>query len=213
MSFLKKIASKDINYEKTFYIGKSLQTGNPTPENPIPIVNITGTNGVITFSNDLIFTLDNGQKLYEDTEFTPNGIKNYRKQVILTGLENWTKVALSGKSVFQIVGGAFPLDVALRTASTKAYSNCYKFKYYESGITGSIQNFEFSWSGLKYLTMRNDSIASLEDWQDYLTNNSIVIEYDLNEPEIIEYTTEQEKEYLKLCRKFKNETNLNEYIV
>lgn len=157
------------------------------------------------------FPLAEGQKLYEGSYLADDGIHHTKGQIILTGTENWVK----NNNVFQISGIVFPSNVALRTENTKAYSNMYKYAYYSSNITTNLQNNEFSWSGAKVFTIRDDNYSTATDWKIHLAelyanSTPVIVEYELAEPETVPYTAEQQEAWnqIKELMTYKNITHI-----
>lgn len=177
--------------------------------------------GIVTFSNisiteadedndfeeskkeEIIFPLAEGQKLYEGSYLAKDGIHNTRKQATL-------------KPKVGQIGGA-TVNTETKNTSFLIYNNifdnlkkgqplraplCNKLQGTTSGNYKNFNNQIVQWWDTSadfcaaiqtdLVGTTNDSIAS------YINNNQFVLEYFLNEEEIIPYTPEQQEIYSQL---------------
>lgn len=179
---------------------------SPSPDYPSPIENVEGnieikvTNGLEETDENYqeqvaTFPLSEGQKLMEGSYLTNNGIHHVRKQVVLTGTENWnlylnkTKTfklsigpwSYSGvcthyqgiiSSFFDVKAGIYLSGSAMVIISDPRFSTVEEFKTYlaEQYSAGTPVTFE-------YIMM---------------TNNSKIVE------KIVPYTETQQEAWEKL---------------
>lgn len=154
-------------------------------------------------SNSWIFPLEPGQKLYEGSYLAEDGIHNTRKQATL-------------KPKVGQIGGA-TVNTETKNTSFLIYNNifdnlkkgqplraplCNKLQGTTSGNYKNFNNQIVQWWDTSadfcaaiqtdLVGTTNDSIAS------YINNNQFVLEYFLNEEEIIPYTPEQQEIYSQL---------------
>ena len=186
--------------------GESIQSGTPTPENKVDIENIEGnielkaTNGLEETDENyqeqvVTFPLAEGQKLMEGSYLADDGIHHVRKQVVLTGTENWNlylnktktfKLSISPwsysgvcthyqgiiSSFFDVKAGIYLSGSAMVIISDPRFSTVEEFKTYlaEQYSAGTPVTFE-------YIMM---------------TNNLKIVE------KIVPYTAEQQEAWNKI---------------
>lgn len=179
---------------------------SPSPDYPSPIENVEGnieikvTNGLEETDENYqeqvaTFPLSEGQKLMEGSYLTNNGIHHVRKQVVLTGTENWNlylnktktfKLSISPwsysgvcthyqgiiSSFFDVKAGIYLSGSAMVIISDPRFSTVEEFKTYlaEQYSAGTPVTFE-------YIMM---------------TNNSKIVE------KIVPYTETQQEAWEKL---------------
>lgn len=142
------------------------------------------------------FPLAEGQKLYKGSYLADDGIHHRRKQVVLDGTETgWYTLANqtgTNTSYFAIAKSD------MKKASTlicDKFINRAVWNTDEEGIQSIIDNY----IRLRINTSRASTVAELKTW---LSNNPIIVEYELAEEEIVPYTETQQEAREKL-RHFK----------
>lgn len=138
------------------------------------------------------FPLSEGQKLYKNSYLVDDGIHHSRKQVVLDGTETgWYTLANqtgTNTSYFCI------LKSDMKKASTlicDKFINRAVWNTDEEGIQSIIDNY----IRLRINTSRASTAAELKTW---LSNNPIIVEYELAEEEIVPYTETQQEAWEKL---------------
>lgn len=142
------------------------------------------------------FPLSEGQKLYKNSYLADGGIHHSRKQVVLDGTETgwYTLANQTGTNTSYF---AIPIS-DMKKASTlicDKFINRAVWNTDEEGIQSIIDNY----IRLRINTSRASTVAELKTW---LSNNPIIVEYELAEEEIVPYTETQKEAWEKL-RHFK----------
>lgn len=150
------------------------------------------------------FPLAEGQKLYEGSYLADDGIHNVRGQVVLDGTENWamdkeltnsrrfyTGAIIHGKNNFSICN-RFVNDTVtkINTIDSQALT-----------VVNSAQIV---------LRLNKSYADTLEAFKTWLSNNPLLVEYELEEPEIIPYNTEQQAAWnsIKSLHTYKTVTHI-----
>ena len=142
------------------------------------------------------FPLAEGQKLYKGSYLADGGIHHKRKQVVLDGTETgwYTLANQTGTNT-----SYFTIPISdMKKASTlicDKFINRAVWNTDEEGIQSIIDNY----IRLRINTSRASTVAELKTW---LSNNPIIVEYELAEEEIVPYTETQKEAWEKL-RHFK----------
>lgn len=159
--------------------GNATQSSAPTPDIPVNVRVVTGTQTVRVNSNNYTLSLGaielaktgNRQDfLYKDS----SGWKIQRGvgKVVLDGTETWTKTNVA----FQTTADVTPNK---GYTGTDCLSNYFRHHFYASGITTNIQNGEFGWNSSKVPTFRYDSCADATAFKSWLTAHNVTIYYNL----------------------------------
>lgn len=144
----------------------------------------------------ITFPLEQNQKLMLGDYLAADGIHHVRKRIILNGTENWQITTTNDLKRFYLS--------ASNTVSDNETINCICSHYH--GISRSDMNTSngdvISVTG-SFINILSKNISALEEFKAYLaeqyTNNTpVVVEYNLENEEIEEYTEEQQAVYNKL---------------
>lgn len=156
-------------------------------------------NNYVKYQEQLIpFPLSEGQKLYDKDYPGSNGIHHVRKQIELDGTENWQLTARDGYYAFWLMYNAIGM--------VDRYNKkiCTHFLYYAQLFTEAPINSICENSGSpNMIIFKVDFCTTIEEWKTYLSQQKaagtpVVVEYELAEEEIEEYTEEQQEAYNKL---------------
>lgn len=153
-------------------------------------------------SNSWIFPLEPGQKLYEGSYLAEDGIHNTRKQIVLTGNENWkrdntidTTKTILFKADNNIVNNTNVNEVTFK-------SNYFIHKRWIDSIYKKLDEPYISQTEITnlYININKDVLASLdvEGLKAWLSEHNVIVEYPLAEEEIIPYTPEQQNAFYQL---------------
>lgn len=169
------------------------------------------------------FPLKEGQKMYEGSYLSDDGIHHVRKQIELDGTENWF--------IGSIPSLRYPIrlelqDIKLKTTNliTEILSNCFLPDGSSENSTGYENKFTFRQANgsrnLWFFIPKNfftttTSTKILEEWKVYLSAQKIAgtpvtIEYPLAEETIEPYTPDQQEAYNQLqnAKTYKTVTNV-----
>ena len=181
--------------------GNSEQEGEPSPDNEVPITNVTGnvgvtiSNGNNTESKTLSISLGNIELckigVYQDYLYKNNG--NWYKynaidKLVLNGSENWTAHdSIANGFYLNGIANGF-ID---NTISDYALSNYFTQKAYKN-VT-SLNNGEFAYgqvagSNRKRLVLKDTDYTTVADFKTWLSNNNVLFYYVLATPTNIEIT-------------------------
>lgn len=191
--------------------------------------------GIVTFSNisiteadensdfeeskkeEIIFSLTEGQKLYEGSYLAKDGIHNKRKQVVLTGNENWYMITNISTTKTQ----AFCLNNIVNNISVNHVtfkSNYFVHKKWIDAIYAHLDEPYMSQTDTTniYLNIYKSLLSSVDatgfkSWLKslYDAGKPVEIEYPLATEEIIPYTPEQQAVIDKILYTYKNVTNIS----
>ena len=182
--------------------GETNQEGTPSPTNPSTIQNISGTieinisNEDNTQSQTANFALSTGQKLYEGSYLSSNGIYNTRQQIVLDGSndENWSRSGTNTSGQYRFTT-AMLTSIIKKPASSDTVANitCSHFVKETANQTYS-KNNGIAIHANGSIFIYNDSFKeyTTAQFKTWLSNNPITLEYELNTPETVSYTTEQQ---------------------
>lgn len=153
------------------------------------------------------FPLEEGQKLYEGSYLTDDGIHNVRGQIVYDGSsdENWIKGSYpkTGTAQMQIQK---PANFFTETGATAvAKLNCSHFKSENKVVNG------MAVGGMLNVYPSTDlNITTAAEFKTWLSNNPMTLEYPLAEEEIIPYNTEQQAAWnnIKSLHTYKTVTHI-----
>ena len=138
------------------------------------------------------FPLSEGQKLMKNSYLADDGTHHKRKQVVLDGTETgwYTLANQTGTNT-----SYFCIPISdMKKASTlicDKFINRAVWNTDEEGIQSIIDNY----IRLRINTSRASTVAELKTW---LSNNPIIVEYELAEEEIVPYTETQKEAWEKI---------------
>lgn len=153
-----------------------------------------------------IFPLAEGQKLYEGSYLAEDGIHNKRKQIVLTGNENWymiTNISTTKTQVFCL--NNIVNNISVNHVTFK--SNYFVHKKWIDAIYVHLDEPYMSQTDTTniYLNIYKSLLSSVDatgfkSWLKslYDVGKPVEIEYPLAEEEIIPYTQEQQEIYSQL---------------
>lgn len=146
------------------------------------------------------FPLSNGQKLYEGSFLTDDGVHNTRKQVVFDASEdeNWTSVG-AVNSVYRYSINLGDNKIGFKNSICSHFPQTDKTNF--SNINEVCQSTHPSDHTLNIFTTQS-TLSSFKTW---LSNNPITVEYELEDAERISYTNEQNEAWNEI-------TNMNTYI-
>ena len=157
--------------------------------------NSTATSYVAHEEQNLPFTLGT-QRLYEGSNLADDGIHNKSKRVILDGTETWSQNGYA--TTTNTVGFLVTLDnIVLKNTDELGYL-CNRFTAYggsrwASDIEGIVQ------MGTKQIMIKinksrlsSENVAGFKTW---LSNNNIIVEYELETEETETYNETQQAQY------------------
>lgn len=161
----------------------------------------------------IIFPLAEGQKLYAGSYLAEDGIHNTRKQIVLTGNENWerdntidTTKTILFKANNNIVNNTNVNEVTFK-------SNYFIHKRWIDSIYKKLDEPYISQTEITnlYININKDVLASLdvEGLKAWLSEHNVIVEYPLAEEEIIPYIQEQKNVIDKILYTYKNVTNIS----
>ena len=160
------------------------------------------------------------QKLMKDGYLGENGVVNKRKQIVLTGQENFV---VSGKAFRYDIEGAYALPSTSPevTNGTIDYLMCNAFKVagqslmYRDGKTG-ISLFVPTDNPKKQRIMigyEGKTVVELKEWlaEQYTNGTPVIVEYELEEEETTPYTSTQQTAYnaLQALKTYRTVTNIS----
>lgn len=166
---------------------------------------------------EIIFPLAEGQKLYEGSYLAKDGIHNKRKQVVLTGNENWYMITNISTTKTQ----AFCLNNIVNNISVNHVtfkSNYFVHKKWIDAIYAHLDEPYMSQTDTTniYLNIYKSLLSSVDatgfkSWLKslYDAGKPVEIEYPLATEEIIPYTPEQQAVIDKILYTYKNVTNIS----
>ena len=186
-------------YEKvlngTYYI--QLEEGIvATPYVPYNSLELKVTNGLEETDENYqeqVATFPLGEeKLMEGSYLADDGIHHSRKQVVLNGTETgwYTLASQTGTNTSYFAIAKSDMKKASTLICDK-FINRAVWNTDEEGIQSIIDNY----IRLRINTSRASTAAELKTW---LSNNPIIVEYELAEEEIVPYTTAQQEAYNQL---------------
>lgn len=166
---------------------------------------------------EIIFPLAEGQKLYEGSYLAKDGIHNKRKQVVLTGNENWymiTNISTTKTQVFCL--NNIVNNISVNHVTFK--SNYFVHKKWIDAIYAHLDEPYMSQTDTTniYLNIYKSLLSSVDatgfkSWLKslYDAGKPVEIEYPLATEEIIPYTPEQQAVIDKILYTYKNVTNIS----
>ena len=195
--------------------GRTLQDGEPTPENPVPIENVEGERLEIKVANGndstaqgyqeqtILFPLAENQKLMEGDYLAEDGVHHVREQRIFVGAndEGWDirndthemRINLGADAIYNSI---------LKSDKLKQVS---AFTQTGSNVRWVLNSTKICISS-DFLDTANMTLA---DWKTWLNNNNLVIEYGITET-VEPYTPAQAESYINLknCKLFKGTNHI-----
>ena len=166
---------------------------------------------------EILFPLAEGQKLYEGSYLAKDGIHNKRKQVVLTGNENWymiTNISTTKTQVFCL--NNIVNNISVNHVTFK--SNYFVHKKWIDAIYAHLDEPYMSQTDTTniYLNIYKSLLSSVDatgfkSWLKslYDAGKPVEIEYPLATEEIIPYTPEQQAVIDKILYTYKNVTNIS----
>lgn len=139
------------------------------------------------------FPLSEGQKLYKGSYLADDGIHNVKKQRVFDGSENWT--------AYTDMGNVARAHFVTPGVKLKASILCDKlvssllYETDEEGIGTTPYGTSLFVIKLNKTRLSSEDIAGIKTW---LQSNSITVEYELSEEEIVPYTEAQQEAYNQL---------------
>lgn len=160
------------------------------------------------------FPLEN-QKLMEGSYLASDGIHHKRKQIILTGNENWVLTSTGN----QVLTKRFSAQMTSPAMKLNSQNNatCTHFINIDDS-TKDVESIYFApLVGITYMALRMDinKVSTVEELKSYLATQyangtPVIVEYELATEEIVPYTTEQQEAWDKIeqLHTYKNVTNI-----
>lgn len=211
--------STDRKFKIFDIIGRSVQDGDPTPENPVPIKN-TGDNGFVnekvsnsdgTQEQNILFPLVQGQKLMEGDYLADDGIHHVSREMVFNGTENWQMYNISADMIqfFISISGVKHI-----TNRVTIMSNIAKgILIANRGVRDNNNSVYTSSIGLCF---RIDEFTTLNDFkaylaQQYANGTPVKVQYELAEETTEAFTSEQQTawEQIKALRTYKPVTHIS----
>lgn len=187
------------NYEK-WNTTKYVKLRIDCPENAVTNIQLeegtTATDYEPHKSQVATFPLGEGQKLMEGSYLADDGIHHKRKQVVLDGSESsWRENGVT-KGLFQVTLS----NVYVNNNTINAMSNLLV------GNTGTnivqansyVDNSVATFSNNRLFFRINTYANNLNGLKSWLSSNSLTVEYELAEEEIVAYTEEQKEAWNKI---------------
>ena len=162
----------------------------------------------------ITFHLEEGQKMYEGSYSADDGIHHKRKQIELDGTEN---IKIFNWSTPHEKTTMFSVSniISKKTDSIKL---CNYFKVVKNTVENLNKDEEYCLSditGAIHFSISNEIATTVEQFKNWLAQKkqegkSLIVEYDLLEEEIEEYTEEQQEAYNQLqnAKTYKTVTNV-----
>ena len=184
-------------------VGRTSQSGTPTPDSPQPINNLTGNVSykITTRNSTQTFVIPlNSIELceissYKDKIYSNNGrfyLEKNIEKVVLDGSENWTINTSYTYNVFYRTLGNYA-----RISNTQTtYCEYYKGIENTAGIVDFGNNYNNSIGvrtandNIKDIYISNNSITSASDFKTWLSTHNTVVYYVLATPTTTEITQE-----------------------
>ena len=181
----------------------SISAGNSSSlEIRISIVeeNSTSTDVKVGFQ-EYVFPLEEGQRLYEGSCLSDDGIHHKRKRIEPDETCNWFINNISSETQNDTISFGFSVSNIVKTSSNS--SDCIS-NYFKGGITSKVYNVdeESTWTnaGNIYIRINRDELESedisgLNKWinKKKSEGNPLIIEYKLSKEEIEPYTAAQQE--------------------
>lgn len=118
---------------------------------------------------------------YQDVHFVIDGAVTRNVGIkVFDGTENWSTGSAANPNRYTLAA-AFN-DLADLTDNNIGYSNCYTVISRSTSIQSSLQNNECGWNTTKVFCVRDDRIATLEQWKQFLAD-----QYNAGTPVIVVY--------------------------
>lgn len=143
------------------------------------------------------FPLEN-QKLMEGSYLASDGIHHKRKQIILTGNENWVLTSTGN----QVLTKRFSAQMTSPAMKLNSQNNatCTHFINIDDS-TKDVESIYFApLVGITYMALRMDinKVSTVEELKSYLATQyangtPVIVEYELSEEEIVPYTEVQQE--------------------
>lgn len=148
------------------------------------------------------FPLSEGQKLYEGSYLASDGIHHKRKQIILTGNENWILTSTGN----QVLTKRFSAQMTSPAMKLNSQNNatCTHFINIDDSAK-DVESIYFAPLGvITYMALRMDinKVSTVEELKSYLATQyangtPVIVEYELSEEEIVPYTEVQQEAWDK----------------
>lgn len=148
------------------------------------------------------FPLSKGQKLYEGSYLADDGIHHKRKQVILTGNEDWLLTSTGN----QVLTKRFSVRISpLMKMNSQENALCTHFANVNNAAEDIESIYYAALDGITYIALRLNvnKATTLEQFKAYLSGQysngtPVTVEYELATEEIVPYTTAQQEAYNQL---------------
>lgn len=148
------------------------------------------------------FPLSEGQKLYEGSYLASDGIHHKRKQIILTGNEDWILTSTGN----QVLTKRFSVRISpLMKMNSQENALCTHFANVNNAAEDIESIYYAALDGITYIALRLNvnKATTLEQFKAYLSEQysngtPVTVEYELATEEIVPYTTEQQEAYNQL---------------
>ena len=178
---------------------------SPSPEAPSEIQNIKN-NIIIKLSNQdesetkqIIFPLSEGQKLMKGDYLARDGIHHVRNQIELVGTEDWFQHETT--KVFGFALSDIKTEGAFNSsAKIVVMSNYFKAAKYYQLYYGEVDEAISGHDSSHAVELRATRFATVEELKTWLAQQKaegtpVIVEYELTEEEVEEYTETQKEKY------------------
>lgn len=162
---------------------------------------------------NIVFPLNEGQRLYKNSYLAEDGIHHKRNQIELDGTENW--IALNKIYYMQV------LDKRSNKVNTKNAIMSNQFlqtEYMEGGGSldkGYMTERYYTAGNLNVFFNYDDGEGGVSNWKTYLASQKtagtpVILEYELAEEKIEPYTSDQTQKFneIQKLKSYSDETNI-----
>ena len=149
------------------------------------------------------FPLSEGQKLYKGSYLASDGIHHKRKQIILTGNEDWVLTSTGN----QVLTKRFSVRISPSIMKMNSQENalCSHFANVNDATEDIESIYYAALDGITYIALRLNvnKATTLEQFKAYLSEQysngtPVTVEYELSEEEIVPYTEAQQEAWDKI---------------
>lgn len=159
-------------------------------------------------SKNLVFPLTQDQKLMQGDYLADDGIHHTRKQIVLDGSENWSKDAdNNGKTDYFYIfkSGIDSSNIANVISNRFVKGNDHTEGFWATGVF--CITIDKTRTGI---VSSDNTVARIQKFKTWLSQNPITVEYELAEEEIETYTEVQKEAYeqIKNAISYKGQTNI-----
>ena len=163
-------------------------------------------------SQEFVFPLAKGQKLYEGSYLADDGIHHKRKQIKIDLTQFANGMPYSG--VFHVSNNKMFWDYISVKGVCNHFKNAETEQVTENFSAKTFLNdneFNFRMGDTKdRIYFKNSNFTTLEQWRDFFNNNEVIVEYECEEY-VEAYTDEQKSVYdelVKTAKTYKTVTNI-----